>query len=134
MRQADVDEVWASAQVMPDMALRLSLNASGGNAQTAIIDGLPAAMLGVGLRCVEYGRPWMLSTSVVDRYPGLMLRHSPCIVAQWSATFPVLINFVDARNLRSIRWLDWLGFTFDPALPWGALGLPFHRFEKRRSL
>jgi hypothetical protein len=45
--------------------------------------------------------------------------------------FPHLVNFVHAKNTTSVRWLRRLGFTLHEAVPYGALGEPFHPFELR---
>ena len=45
------------------------------------------------------------------------------------ALFPYLFNFVDARNMKSIRWLKHLGYAVGPPVPFGVAGLPFHPFS-----
>ena len=50
--------------------------------------------------------------------PGQMVMH-----------YRLLQNHVDARNTEAVRWLGWLGFEMDPALPFGPDQLPFHRFH-----
>jgi len=61
-------------------------------------------------------RRWFLAES--RRQVGRMLGH-----------YARLENRVDARNGPAIRYLRWLGFTLEPATPWGAAGLPFHKFS-----
>lgn len=45
--------------------------------------------------------------------------------------YDMLFNYVDARHTASIRWLRRLGFSMEPAAPFGVDGVPFHRFEMR---
>jgi len=52
-------------------------------------------------------------------------------VRRQSEKFSLLYNYVDARNVKSIKWLRWLGFQLDEPAPYGVRGLPFHRFELR---
>jgi ribosomal protein S18 acetylase RimI-like enzyme len=46
--------------------------------------------------------------------------------------FPVLVNYIDARNVDAIGWLQSLGFTVEDALPHGPDRLPFHKFSRSR--
>jgi hypothetical protein len=45
-----------------------------------------------------------------------------------------LENWVDARNVTSIKWLKWCGFDFDDPAPFGVEQLMFHRFEMRKNI
>lgn len=131
MREADIDEVTASVGGDLGRIVRASVDASVGP-RTALIDGEVACIFGVaplGGMLGSTGAPWMLGTRLLDRHPGALMRHCRRYVAEMLALYPRLINFVDARNVRSIRWLKRLGFTFHPAAPYGVAGLPFHRFE-----
>ena len=55
------------------------------------------------------GRDEML-TDVHDKWE--FLRQSRIHLANLHAMYPVLFNFVDARNTVHLRWLRWMGFTF----------------------
>lgn len=131
MRQADIDEVTAATGGDLGQIVRDSVAASVGP-RTALIDGEVACIFGVaplaGL-LGDVGAPWMLGTTVLDRHPGALMRRCRGYVAEMAARYPRLVNFVDVRNTRSVRWLKRLGFVFHPAAPYGAAGLPFHRFE-----
>jgi hypothetical protein len=130
MRRADVEEVWAANRSNPYDALRSSLALSW-NAWAGVVDGVVMCIFGVTpLSLVTgCGVPWMLGATGLERYAMAFLRRNRRYVAEMLATFPRLENWVDARNGASIRWLRWLGFTLEPAAPWGAFGLPFHRFS-----
>lgn len=73
--------------------------------------------------------PWMLGTPLVERHAGALIRSTRHYVAAWRERYPLLVNFVDARNTASIRYLRRVGFTLDEPAPFGAAGLPFHRFH-----
>jgi len=100
---------------------------------TGLVDGELAAILGVApLDMLNgIGSPWMLGTPVLDASQRVLVRRTPEYIAQMLKAFPHLVNFVHARNTTSVRWLRRLGFTLHAAVPYGALGEPFHPFELR---
>lgn len=67
----------------------------------------------------EMARHPLASTATTKRYIEYVRRHR----------FPRLMNWVDARNTPSIRWLRRLGFTIDPPEAYGIEQRPFHRFH-----
>lgn len=134
MRQADIEEITAGTGSSPADALIESVMLS--TACLALdIDGEPAAIFGVAPltgMLGSMGSPWLLGTRLLERRPRALIALGPYYRDGMLAMYPHLVNYVDARNTRSIRWLKWLGFEFDEAKPHGAAGLPFHRFELRR--
>lgn len=73
--------------------------------------------------------PWCLGTDEMRRNAAEVIRHTRSWVEWVRQTYPALINYVDARNTSSIRWLSSTGFIIDPAAPFGVSELPFHRFH-----
>lgn len=73
--------------------------------------------------------PWMLGTALLERNAGGLIRSTRAYVAAWREQYPLLVNFVDARNTASVRYLKAVGFTLDEPAPFGHAGLPFHRFH-----
>ena len=130
MREADRREVWASGRHTPYEALAVSLEGSA-RVWTAVLDGRPAAMWGVGRAgCLlsDLGRPWLLATDVIEKAGRLeFLRRSREFVGLMRAEFPRLENYVHARNTLSIKWLRWCGFVLDKA-PVSINGEDFFRF------
>ena len=100
---------------------------------TGLIDGELAAILGVAPinTLTGIGSPWMLGTPVLERHQRVLVRRTPEYIAKMLKAFPHLVNFVHAKNTTSMRWLRRLGFTLHEAVPYGALGEPFHPFELR---
>lgn len=133
MRQVDRDEVRASHGVSPLAALSNSFRASD-EVLTGTVDGVPVCMFGVSPRTLTVGGgiPWMLATPEIETVSIKLLRTSKRWVDAKLSEYGVLTNYVDARNETSIRWLQWLGFSFSPAAPYGVAGLPFHKFTMRR--
>lgn len=130
MRQADRDEIAAGSGKTPGEALSFSLDKST-LARTALIDGVPEVMFGVGDLNVlaGVGAPWLLGTDAVERHYVAFLRGSIDWRDQLLARYSVLRNVVDVRNRASLRWLQWLGFTLsEPIL---LKGHEFRLFELR---
>lgn len=75
------------------------------------------------------GALWLMGTPLMRRYAGKVFHDAKLFVAHAREHYPVLVNYVDARNTESIRWLAALGFTIDPPQPFGVKQLPFHRFH-----
>lgn len=134
MRQADRDEVFAVrgevnlVSVVADAVLRSSMCWTGITLErepVCIFGVVPVSLL------TGQGSPWMLSTEKVFRFPGALVRETSRYLERMLGVYPHLENYVDARNVRSVRWLTRVGFTVHPPQPYGAAGLPFHRFEMK---
>lgn len=132
MRQADRDEVFAASGSTPFEALERSLSKST-LARTALVDGVPSVMFGVGDINIlaGVGAPWLLGTDAVEQNYIAFLRGSVEWRDQLLQRYSVLKNFVDVRNRASIRWLRWLGFTLSD--PMAYRGHEFRLFELRQD-
>jgi hypothetical protein len=134
MRPGDIAEVEAATGSDPERAVRLGIAESDpAFLLAADFDGELGAVFGVAPVSLATGSGsiWMLGTTVMDgngRSLGLVARR---YVEEALQAYPVLFNYVDARNAPSLRLIRWLGFEIAPARPFGARGLPFHRFELR---
>lgn len=98
------------------------------------IDGELALLGGVAVVSLLTGTasPWLLGTTVLDARGGVLTRVGLRYRDLASGLYPHLVNYVDARNVKSIRWLKRLGFTVaaEP-VPHGPKGMPFYKFELR---
>lgn len=133
MRAADVDEVLAASGRAPHEALEISLRKSA-LAWTALIDGSPEIMFGVGdLNVLTLtAAPWLLGTDAVERHYREFSRRSRDWRDQLLERYAVLRNVVDDRNEVSKRWLRWLGFELSDPAALGVNGELFRLFELRR--
>lgn len=122
VRQADIDEL-AALGVTPETCIRYGVERAG--AVTVFIHGKAAAICGV-VDHGEYGAPWGVFTTVVDAHPLPFLRACRRYIDSQQNRF--LMNYADARNILTIRWLSWLGFTIDQPVAAGINGEPFSRF------
>lgn len=72
--------------------------------------------------------PWLIGTSALEEHRRDFVRLSAALFPRLRERFPNMRNYVDARNVKSIRWLTRLGFNFGSPVPYGDAGLPFYRF------
>lgn len=112
LRQADIDEIRAASGLDPETALRLSRQVSS-LCFTVFGESKQIAMFGVRAEDnPSIGRIWMLGSDEIHDHRFGFLRMSKPWVALLQERYPILYNYIDARNSAHIRWLDWLGFTF----------------------
>jgi hypothetical protein len=130
MRPGDRGEIWAAAALEPLRGLEVSLAASL-YAWTWLVEDVPACIFGVGAAPdgSGIGVPWLLSSEIVDRHWRPFLKHHRPFLERMRTDFPVLANWVDARQAPAIRWLRWMGFAIRPAEPHGPFGLLHHPVE-----
>lgn len=91
------------------------------------------AIFGVAPMSLVAGRaaPWLLGTDRLEKHKRALITSARAYIGTMLREYPVLTNWVDARNVASVRLLKWLGFKIGPAEPFGFASLPFHRFEMR---
>lgn len=131
LRAADRREIEASSGHDPLEAVRHSVEVSH-NPWAAVDPRGVVAIWGVGVGSVasSVGYPWMLGTDrLATQYRRELLITAADHVGRMRRQFSYLVNFVDARNTASLRWLRWCGFAIYPPEPFGVSGLPFHRFD-----
>ncbi len=127
LRPADADEVRASHGVAPREALLLCLQ-SASHAYSLMIDNKVVGMFGVSPVEEGVGSPWMLCSDEAHRASAQFLRINQKWVDVLQSKYPLLMNYVDARNTKAIRWLRWCGFRLIALRPYGVEGRPFYEF------
>ncbi len=129
MRSADVRECWAANHYAPYDALKHSLYHTT-RPKTGLHNDKVICIWGVGkiTHLSKEGIPWMLTSNLVNTHYREFLRRGPELVSDMKKEAVILINTVDTRNKRSIRWLKWLGFTVHDPVPFGPDGMLFHPF------
>lgn len=130
MRKADREEIWASGGRRPLEAIRRGLRLST-DTFVAERDGELACIWGFAPISLATGQaaPWMLGTDLMFRLGRSLSRVAMASFEYVAPVYPRLMNYVDARNTRSVAWLKSVGFTVHDPEPHGVAGLPFHRFE-----
>lgn len=110
LRRSDVDELQAVSYEDPQAILTQSVEVSD-LAWTAWLDGWPIAMFGVSpVLPLAVGGAWLLATDHVERVKRSAWELSVKHVAIMHTRYPVLLNWVDERNITSRQWLRKLGF------------------------
>ena len=128
VRMADVEELWASDKITPSDALQ---NASKWSTTfVALADDVPICAFGVVPYSIlgSFGAPWMVGTNALDGCAKDFIRHCKTDLKGFFGEWERLYNVVDARNTKAIRWLAWLGFQIQPAVPYGPFKMMFHPF------
>lgn len=91
-------------------------------------------MYGVVPCSPKVGRIWMLGhKSMTSDYKDVrdFLRHSPMELQKFHCNYPLLYNYVDARNETHIKWIKWMGFSIiKKHATFGAEGRTFYEFVK----
>lgn len=130
VRQADIDEVWASSLSTPLRAMTSGIKYSK-ESFTGFVGDKPVCMWGVVQESLvgNIGVPWMIATEYLEKFDRVFIRHCKAQALEIFNRYDTLINHVDARNKKAIRWLKWIGFTVETeAKPYGIKQLPFHKF------
>jgi hypothetical protein len=127
LRQAEVDEL-EQLGVDSEKCMRIGLLAGG--ARTVFIDDEPAAMFGI-IDAGEHNVVWAVFTQAIDRHPIAFLRESRRLAEAFERD---VINYVDARNVKAVKWFRWLGFEVSEPVPYGPNGALFHRFTNARDV
>ncbi|MFN3582779.1 hypothetical protein [Phenylobacterium sp.] len=135
LRPSDIDEIQATTGTGPMQALVESVAVSE-RAWIIRVDGEPVCVFGAApTEFPGAGSVWMMGTSRMDERPVALsiCRNFRPYLAELHKLWPILFNFIDARNQKSMDWLLWGGFQIIEALPnhgpEGRLFFTFSRYE-----
>jgi hypothetical protein len=115
VREADKQEMKDYANMTPLQALEISFYNSKGEAWTGLVDDVPVTMFGVG----KPNYIWLVGTTDIHKYDKLFLIKSRKILKKLMEKHPILENYVELKNTRSVQWLAWLGFNMEQPEPMG---------------
>lgn len=90
-----------------------------------LADGTTAAAFGVVPPSIfsDEAYIWLLHTYICEEHPYRFIRWSRKVIGEAQALYPRLWGLCDVSNLRSRRWLEWLGANFE------AVGDPLRKFH-----
>jgi hypothetical protein len=129
MRPSDIQEIWAVGHRTPIESLIRAITISN-RVYTAEWNGVPTAIFGTAeTNDPEVASIWMLGTDCVQNIWFRSIVASREVLPELVIGYRRLFNMVDARNTRSIKWLEWLGANIHEPKPYGVDGLPFRYFE-----
>ena len=133
-REEDEREAFAASMLSAEDAVIAAIQRS--TVTAAVLDpaGKAIAVFGVAVPSAlgGVGMPWMMGSRAIDRYPREAANIGREIVAALREHFALLVNHVDVRNVKAVRWLRAVGFAVGEPEPYGPFSLPFHPFELRR--
>ena len=125
LRRADVEEIQAFSGISPAVAVAFSI-AQSRPGFCFLYRKKPAVIFGAAPIENNKGCIWLLGTDEIFNHPVTFYRESKKILPLLMQNYSYLENYVDARNLLSLRWLKWLGFTIDNAQIMGVENRNFH--------
>ena len=100
-------------------------------AVTVLWNGRVAALGGVAY-VDDVGKPWLLTTPLVDVCPmWRLIGEYKRRCKKWVEMYGVLENYVDASYTKAVRLLKLAGFSLDEPIEMPQTGAMFRRFEMR---
>ena len=114
LRKEDLKEIKANANIQPKDALIKGFQLS--EVPVAIFNDKEEIVCMLGCCPTDIRSTaivWLLASDDLKKdIPYRFLKHSRGVTEIFQKRYPVLYNFVDARNTLHIKWLKWCGFTF----------------------
>ncbi len=123
----DAAEIRAAAALSSEEALRLCFLRSF-RCWKVLFCGEPVFVFGLSREDWRWVTPWAFSTPAASRIGIGFARGSRQVARRLFSAYPFMRNWVDARHVRSIAWLRFMGFELGGPEPYGAAGLPFLPF------
>jgi|TARA_B110000305_G_scaffold190935_1_gene213449 hypothetical protein len=113
IRKGDREEIQASGNISPLKALVVPFTQDRAKIYSVIgteSEGV-IGMFGVA-SCAdpEYGVAWMLSSEKLFKHTKQFIKECPQWIEEMGKGYKYLYNFVDKRNWKSLKWLQYLGF------------------------
>lgn len=133
LRDADREEAVAMCDLEPKSAVVLTYDTSF-RSWVFRHDGEPVAVMGLCLESVlgEVGVPWLVGTNRISECKKGFHRASKVVLGRMLTVKSRLENYVDARNVASVEWLERLGFAIHPPIEFGPKKMPFHKFTMEK--
>ena len=112
LRKEDIEEIKANSNSNPYHALYTGVLYSHLPFTIMSDDDNPIMIMGVIPHGKNLGMIWLLSSPQIKNISIPFLRNCRGVLDLYLKTFPVLYNYIDARNTVHLKWLRWLGFNF----------------------
>lgn len=126
---SNLQEIRRVASMHPEAAIRATFDMADFRVSSWLGDEI-LAIWGVARKSLVSpdGVYWLIASEHAAKYPVSFARETKRLLGLFDAQYRHLENHVDAGNEQIIRWLEWLGFTFDPGPVLSATGHPVLRF------
>ncbi len=131
LRPSDVLELQASLGAGFDPLAVLSKAIADSDPAFAVEDadtGVAFGLFGVAPTDNGIGVPWLLATPRLNVCRRGLVRYGKRFVKQMRNRYPVMVNFLDARNDSAMRWLSRIGFDVRFPVNYGAEMRLFYPF------
>ena len=112
LRKEDIEEIKANSNSNPYHALYTGVQYSYLPLTIMSDDDRPIMIMGVIPHGKKLGMIWLLSSPEIKNISIPFLRNCNGVLDLYLKAYPVLYNYIDARNLLHVKWLRWLGFNF----------------------
>lgn len=136
LRDNDFDEVFASTGDSPHYAilegwktsLRKWIMLNKNNEAVAVLGVVPVDGI-----LSDIGIPWLLGTDGLTKMKKFFIKSSKIVIKEMLKHFKILVNFVDSRYDKAIKWLKWCGFILDENATYNPTfnGVLFYRYYMR---
>lgn len=133
VREVDAREIKAATGLEPLEALLAALEVPG-DANAVFLDGEIVTIFGMSPQEDGSGVLWMIGTDGIYDNADLFHEHTSAWLEYYRERYTRIFNFVDARNVASLKWAASVGFIIHPAEPRGHDGTMFHRIEWTREI
>lgn len=133
LRKSDKKEAWNSWRLGADEVVTMSVD-SAEEAYVIELEGKPVGVFGV-TKLSAFSRTgiiWLLGTSCLDQIEMTLARETRPIVDTFLKKYSPLVNWVDAENIQSIKWLKVNGFHIEESQPYGVYNKKFNYVWKKR--
>ena len=129
VRVADREEIRASDGTSPLEALVVPFSIDKSKNYT-IVGNLNEGVIGMFGACPTkdpaYGVAWLISSENLFKHTKQFMKECPYWISQMGNGYEYLYNWIDRRNWKSMKWLQFLGFEpKDEMKQYGAGKLPF---------
>lgn len=131
LRKADREEVAKTWGLEPVQSLLFGYHS--GETFAVAWKGRVIALFGCSGIPGVVGIPWMLASPELSQIRKEFVRECRSYVLMMLSVYGHLENHVWCGNRVHIRWLEWLGFSFDPPAPHGIYDEPFQRFYMNKD-
>jgi len=136
IKQSDLDEIRASDNVDAFQALVLPFTKPNSDIYTMISDEEKIiGMFGVvASDAPDWGVAWMLTSEELfdEMHKPQFIKLCRKWVKELNKDYEFIFNWIDIRNYKSVKWLEFCGFKIMETRNYGHADLPFHLLMRRK--